>query len=187
MIAKPKLCMLLFLSSEGVFFLLLLLSFVYFRQSPVNPHGATIKALDVGRTSIFTACLLSSSLTVWLATRSLKRGNHGALRLWLLATFALGATFLYGEITEYLAMIDKHVSISRDVFSSAFFTVTGLHGIHVTAGLLALLILLVLAQGGDFKDGRGAVGVDTVSIYWHFVDGVWAVLFSTVYLWALFS
>lgn len=177
--------MLLFLSSEGVFFLLLLLSFVYYRQSPVNPHGATIKILEVGRTSFFTACLLSSSLTVWLATRSLKRRNRGALRLWLLATVVLGAAFLYGEITEYLSMIDNRVSISRDVFSSAFYTVTGLHGIHVAMGLLALLILLILAQAGEFRDGRGAVAVDTVSIYWHFVDGVWVVLFSTIYLWTL--
>ena len=187
MIAKQKLCMLLFLSSEAVFFLLLLLSFVYFRQSPLNPHGATVKVVDTARTSIFTVCLLSSSLTVWLATRSVKRGNQRALRMWLLLTIVLGAVFLYGEITEYLHLVDLHVTISRDVFSSAFYTVTGLHGLHVAVGLVSLLILLLLAQSGDFRDGHGVVAVDTVSLYWHFVDGVWVLLFSTIYIWSALS
>ena len=83
--------------------------------------------------------------------------------------------------------IYHRTSDDRWVGSAYVYTTTGLHGLHVSAGLLSLLILLLLAQSGQFKHGRGAIAVDTISLYWHFVDGVWIVLFSTIYLWSLFG
>jgi heme/copper-type cytochrome/quinol oxidase subunit 3 len=188
MIARQKLGMGLFLSSESIFFLLLIFSYAYYRASPANLADATPKSsLDVARTTIFTVCLLSSSLTMWLSSRALRKGNHGRLRLWLLATIGLGAAFLLGQGKEYSDLIAKQITISRDVFGSAFFTLTGFHGFHVFVGLLALLTLLGLAQGGDFRDGKGAVAFETISWYWHFVDAVWVVIFSVVYLWTAWS
>jgi heme/copper-type cytochrome/quinol oxidase subunit 3 len=188
MIARQKLGMGLFLSSESLFFFLLILSYVYYRASPANVAGVAPKSsLDVGRTAIFTVCLLSSSLTMWLAGRSLRQGNHGRLRLWLLATIGLGTAFLIGQGKEYSDLFAKQITISRDVFSSAFFTLTGFHGFHVFVGLLALLILFGLAQGGDFRDGKGLIAFETISWYWHFVDAVWVVIFSVVYLWTALS
>ncbi|HVA88860.1 MAG TPA: cytochrome c oxidase subunit 3 [Chloroflexota bacterium] len=185
MIARPKLAMGLFLSSESVFFLLLILSFVFYRASPTNLPGATpASSLDARHTGIFTACLLASSVTVWLAGFNLKRGRHGWLRVWLLITVVLGAVFLYGQASEYIRLVNKQVLVSKDVFAGAFFTLTGFHGFHVFVGLVVLLIFLGLAQGGDFKDKKGAVAFDTMSWYWHFVDAVWVVIFSVVYLWA---
>jgi heme/copper-type cytochrome/quinol oxidase subunit 3 len=105
----------------------------------------------------------------------------------LLATIVLGAVFLFGQGKEYLRLIDQHVTISRDVFSSAFFTLTGFHGFHVFVGLVVLLIMLGLAQAGDFRGGAHLDAVDTASWYWHFVDAVWVVIFSVVYLWTLFQ
>ena len=182
--ARPKIAMLLFLSSESVFFLVLILSYVYFHASQANVPGATPAAsLDFARTGIFTACLLASSLTVWLAVRAIRRGSRGALRFWLAVTIVLGAVFLVGQGKEYLRLIDKQVTVSRDVFSGSFYTLTGFHGLHVFVGLMALLIALALAQAGEFTPGDRADAVDVLSWYWHFVDGVWVLIFSIVYLW----
>lgn len=181
---RSEVAMLLFLASESVFFVMLILAYVYFRHSPANPAGAGPGVLDVPHTAAFTACLLASSLTVWLAGRSLKRDRQWATQLWLAATVVLGAIFLVGQGTEYLGLIDKHVTIDRDVFGTAFFTLTGFHSFHVFAGLVALVVVLGLAIAGDFSPDRRSA-VSAVSLYWHFVDAVWVVIFSVVYLWSL--
>ena len=105
----------------------------------------------------------------------------------MLATVVLGAAFLVGQGKEYSDLFAKQITVSRDVFSGAFFTLTGFHGFHVFLGLLALLTLFGLAQAGDFRGGKGAVAFETVSWYWHFVDAVWVVIFSVVYIWTALS
>jgi len=178
---RGEVAMLLFLASESVFFVMLILAYVYFRRSPANPAGAGPGILDVPRTAAFIACLLASSLTIWLAGRSLRQDRQRATQLWLAATVALLMIFMVRQGTEYLGLIDKHVTIDRDVFGTAFFTLTGFHGFHIFAGLVALVVVLELAMAGDFSpDHRSAVSA--VSLYWHFVDIVWMVIFSVVYL-----
>jgi heme/copper-type cytochrome/quinol oxidase subunit 3 len=102
---------------------------------------------------------------------------------WLLATMALGAAFLAGQGAEYVSLIREDVTISRDLFGTTFFTLTGFHGLHVLIGL----ILLGTLFGLELK--RRVTGfsqaVEGVSIYWHFVDGVWMIIFPVVYLWVL--
>jgi heme/copper-type cytochrome/quinol oxidase subunit 3 len=105
------------------------------------------------------------------------------LKVWILATIILGATFIYGQGLEWKGLIDKNITISRNVFGTTFFTLTGFHGFHVCAGLIMLTLLLGLSLAGDFK-GPKSDAVECISIYWHFVDGVWIVVFSVIYLWA---
>ncbi len=187
MLARPKVGMLLFLVTEVVFFAMLILAFIYYRNSPANTGGPTpYNALDVGRTAIFTASLLSSSLTIWLSVSAFKKGHERRGSFWLAATIVLGAVFLYGQGSEYLTLFgEQNVATGSDVFTSSFFALTGFHGAHVTGGLVLLCIALFLALRGAFAGGSRVVAIETISYFWHFVDAVWVVIFPTVYLWAL--
>ncbi len=169
-----------FLFAEANFFLILILAYVYFHVQPIN--GPTARtSLDPARTAIYTVFLLASSVTLWLAGRSLK--GSGA-RIWLLVTIVFGAVFLVGQGTEYARLLGQNVSISSNVFGSSFFTLTGFHGLHVLSGLIALTILFGFAVAGG-PQGLRPAAFETISLYWHFVDAVWIVIFSVVYLWAL--
>lgn len=184
---KYKLGMGLFIASEAVFFLVLILAFVFYRDSPAVRSGPNVfNSLDVGHVAIFTACLYSSSITIHLAGRSHKRGKNAAWQLWLLLTIGLGATFLYGESTEYMDMTSRlGLTPHRDLFGSTFFALTGFHGFHVLVGLTLLAILFGLGMGGNLRGGRHPAAVQSISLYWHFVDAVWVVIFPMVYLWSL--
>jgi heme/copper-type cytochrome/quinol oxidase subunit 3 len=183
MIEKSKLGMFCFLASEALFFATLIMAYVYYRGSAADGPSAA-NSLEPATAGIYTALLLSSSLTMWRAEKSVERQRHGWLRLWLLATVVLGAAFLVGQGREYLRLIAQNVTIDRNLFGTTFFTLTGFHGLHVFSGLVALLVLFGLALAGDFKGPR-AVGLEAVGWYWHFVDLVWIVIFGIVYLWPL--
>ncbi|MGI8587977.1 MAG: cytochrome c oxidase subunit 3 [Chloroflexia bacterium] len=181
---RNRLGMSLFLLSEAVFFAVLILSYIYFRDSPANADGPTAaNSLNPLVSAIYTACLIASSGTIWLADRALDRGEDGRLRLWLLATVALGGVFLFGQGQEYIRLLNAQVTVSRDLFGTTFFTLTGFHGFHVFCGLVALLILFGLALAGAFKGKRASPAVTAISLYWHFVDVVWIVLFTIIYIW----
>jgi heme/copper-type cytochrome/quinol oxidase subunit 3 len=161
------------------FFGALIVAFLEYRtRSPgPGPHD-----LDVPRTLIFSLFLFASSGTVYLAERRLARDDQrGFLVLWI-GSIALGGIFLVGQLTEYARLYADGITISTNLFTSSFFTLTGFHGLHVMVGLIALASIGLLARAGDFRHGRRRVAVDTVSIYWHFVDGIWVVIFSLVYL-----
>ena len=185
--SRARLGVLLLIGSDAVFFAMLILAFVFYRSAPANSGGPTpFHSLDVAKTGIYSVCLYVSSLTVWLAERGLRKGSNRLWQGWLLITIILGATFLYGQFSEYSKMVkNDNVVPSSDVFASTFFTLTGFHGLHVFVGLILLLIVLGLAMGGVFRNGARASAVETVSYYWHFVDGVWVIIFPTVYLWSL--
>jgi heme/copper-type cytochrome/quinol oxidase subunit 3 len=176
-----RLGMLLFIASEGVFFLLLIIAFVIYHEDAGNGPEAAAN-LDLVPTAIFTAMLMASSVTVWLAGRCRKRDRHRSCLGWIAATFTLGAVFLVGQGREYARLIHENVTISRDLFGTTFFTVTGFHGLHVFIGLVLLLVLLVSGLAWRGREPRTAM-VETVSLYWHFVDAVWMVVFPVVYLW----
>ncbi len=173
--------MVLFIFSESIFFLLLVMAYAFFHAS--GGEGPTAAGtLDVLRSSLFTAALLASSLTIWRAGVNLKRGRRRRFGAWLSVTIALGAVFLAGQGAEYLGLLREHVTISRNLFGATFFTLTGFHGFHVLVGLIVLAILLWITVSA--RDGEpDPLAVDAASMYWHFVDGVWVVVFSVVYLW----
>jgi heme/copper-type cytochrome/quinol oxidase subunit 3 len=179
---KIRLAMLLFVASEAVFFILLIIAYVVYHATSASAADPS-RYLDIPKTAVFTACLISSSFTMWLAGIRFRTGRHGPALAWLLATIALGATFLTGQGSEYVSLIRKDVTISRDLFGSTFFTLTGFHGLHVFIGLVMLGTLFSL----ELKRGVAAPpeAVEGVSIYWHFVDVVWMIIFPVVYLWVL--
>ncbi len=182
MIDKNKLAMLLFIASETIFFALLILAYVaYHRTAGSGPTAAS--ALDPVKTGIFSLFLLSSSFTMHRATASARTGRGGRQRGWLAATIALGGVFLVGQGLEYASLIRRDVTISRDLFGTTFFTLTGFHGLHVFLGLVMLAILLGLGVAHPGEEPR-ATAVEAIAVYWHFVDAVWVVIFSVVYLWA---
>jgi heme/copper-type cytochrome/quinol oxidase subunit 3 len=180
--ANNKMLVGFFVASESIFFIMLILAYVNFHGT-VTDGPTAVNSLDPLRTGIFSVFLLASSFTVWLAGRSMAARNHFMLKIWLLVTIVLGALFIYGQASEWLGLIHKNITISRNVFGTTFFTLTGFHGFHVCVGLIMLTILLGLSMVGDFK-GPKSDGVECISIYWHFVDGVWIVVYSVIYLWA---
>jgi heme/copper-type cytochrome/quinol oxidase subunit 3 len=181
MMDKNKLAMILFIASESIFFLMLAAAFVYFHTGPEpGPNAADV--LSPLKTGFYSVCLFSSSYTVWRAGRT-RQSNRRSSALWLGLTMALGATFLVGQGREYSDLIHQNVTISRDLFGTTFFTLTGFHGLHVTLGLVMLAILLALTLLGRQEEPR-ADAMEVISLYWHFVDAVWVLIFSIVYIWA---
>jgi len=180
--SNNKMIISFFIASESIFFLMLILAYANFHGSATEGPTAA-NSLNPIKTGIFSMFLIASSFTVWLAGKSLKNKNHYMLRVWISITIILGAIFIYGQGLEWVGLIKENITISTNVFSTTFFTLTGFHGFHVCVGLIMLLILLGLAIAGDFK-GPDSDAVESVSLYWHFVDGVWIVVFSVIYLWA---
>jgi heme/copper-type cytochrome/quinol oxidase subunit 3 len=179
---KNRLAMLLFVASEAFFFIPLIVAYVVYHAT--SPSAADpSRYLDIPRTAVFTACLILSSFTMRQAGIHFRTGRRRPALAWVLATLALGITFLTGQGSEYVSLIREDVTISRDLFGTTFFTLTGFHGLHVLIGL----ILLGTLFGLQLK--RGVTGpsqaVESVSIYWHFVDAVWMIIFPVVYLWVL--
>ncbi len=174
---KNKVGMALFLASEAVFFILLILAYLYL-HGRVGQGPSAASSLDPRTTFIYTLFLLASSLTIWLASRGRARW------LWLLVTIVLGVIFLAGQALEWERLISNHTTVSTNLFGTTFFTLTGFHGLHVTLGLIALFILLVLNLGGRLRRRRSRA-LETVSLYWHFVDAVWIVIFAVVYVTAV--
>jgi cytochrome c oxidase subunit I len=176
-IDKNRVAMLAFIASESVFFVMLIFAYLYYQ---IQTESAPLAAanLDPLKTGMFTLCLLASSGTFWWAERNLKKS--GAYRFWLVMTILLGGIFMFGQGREYLHLFDKGVSVNSSLFATTFFTLTGFHGLHVCVGLIGLMVLLYLALIGDAK--TSAKAVKSIGLYWHFVDIVWIVVFSVVYL-----
>ncbi len=178
---KARFGVLLFIASEAIFFALLMAAYVYYTGS--SPHGPNAhQVLDPVKTGFFTACLLSSSITVWLAERALRLEKRG-LPFWLAVTIVLGIVFLYGEVKEYLKLLHENVTVSRDLFGSTYYTLTGFHALHVICGLSLLGVALSFALRGK-RGPKQRVAIECISYYWHFVDAVWVGVFSIVYLWS---
>lgn len=138
---------------------------------------------DVLKTPIFyTICLLSSSLTIHVAVRALRMGNIRSFRRWWFLTIALGAAFLFGTGSEWHRLIyTDGLTISTNLFGTTYYSLVGLHGSHVIVGLLCLSTVMTLALLGKVKPEH-AYRVDVLSLYWHFVDAVWVVVFTVVYV-----
>jgi len=176
-----KLGMWAFLSSEALFFGALITNYLLFKGRDlqgIHPR----ELLNIPFTSISSFVLLMSSLTMVLAHAALTRDDQRATRGWLLATAALGATFVGGQVYEFTNFYREGMTLSTNPASSSFFVLTGFHGAHVTVGVLLLLSLVgwSFRQGGlTFDHG---LNLELVGLYWHFVDIVWIVIFTVVYL-----
>ncbi len=176
-----------FLASEVLFFSVLIANFlVLSKQDPVGTfHNVATgrELLNIPLTALNTFILLTSSFTVVLAFEAIQRGQQWRSRAALLATLILGATFIGIQAYEYFVLIVHEGLNMSSLFGASFFTLTGFHGAHVIGGLVWLTILLFKAFGvmGGFSAGNN-MGIEVFGLYWHFVDIVWLLLFSLVYL-----
>ena len=173
--------MLAFLLSEAAFFGTLIVTYIsYIGKDRVGPTPR--EALSLGLVIGTTICLLTSSVTVHFAERALRHGAEGGFRLWWSLTILLGLLFLAGTGYEWYDLITKHhLTISRNLFGTTFYTLVGFHGLHVTGGIIMMLVMLGLSLAGRVT-AANPTGPEVVSWYWHFVDGVWVVVFTVVYL-----
>jgi cytochrome c oxidase subunit 3 len=168
----------LIIAESAIFTIFVVAYLFYLGKSITGPTPSEVLETPI----LYTICLLSSSLTIHLAAKSLER-NYIRLFLgfWLL-TIALGGLFLYGTAQEWHRLIYEHgLTISTNLFGTTYYSLVGLHGFHVTAGLIMLVIVALLGLSGRVgvkQSGRVAV----LSMYWHFVDAVWVVVFTVVYV-----
>lgn len=181
LMSKTKVGLLAFLASEAAFFATLIVAYLrYMGQDIGGPTPS--EALHLGIVLVNTAFLLSSSLTVYLAERSLGRERFGRCAALLLVTLALGLLFLAGTAWEWRDLVvNEGLTPWRNLFGSRFFTLIGFHALHVTAGVIALGISAGLVLRRRMRTGDSN-GVELVSWYWHFVDVVWVLIFTIVYL-----
>ena len=173
--------MIFFITSEALIFANLIAAYLYLeirKGSWTLPSG---NHLDVAYPAFNTIILLSSSIPAILARRGIAKGNRRQLVLGLLGAIILGSIFLGGQIYEYTNLFAENFTPQYQTFGSAFFTLTGFHGLHVTVGIIFLLIVFIRCLRGDFTPRR-YFGVEAAEMYWHFVDLVWIFVFSTVYL-----
>src|SRR4051812_794699 len=189
-----------FIGSECMLFASLISTYLIYKgRSVVGPYPheacappicatALKPILNIPVTSFSTFVLLMSSLAMVLALAAVENkgkpgydGVLGSSKLWLVATILMGITFLGCQAYEFTSFVHEGLTIKTNLFGSSFFTLTGFHGAHVTAGVLWLCTLLAI----DYKRGLGpsdALNVDLAALYWHFVDVVWIAIFTLVYL-----
>jgi cytochrome c oxidase subunit 3/cytochrome o ubiquinol oxidase subunit 3 len=168
----------LIIAEAAIFTILIVAYLFYVGKSLTGPTPREVLEIPV----FFTICLLSSSITVHLSQRLLERGNRKAfVYLWFL-TVVLGGLFLFGTAQEWHRLIYEHgLTISTNLFGTTYYSLVGLHAFHVTAGLIMFLIVLIFALAGRVdREQSGRVAV--LSLYWHFVDAVWIVVFTVVYI-----
>ena len=183
-ISNPKLAMWTYLASDCLLFGGLISTYLLYRNRPGNIpglSGSNLRAselFNIPFTSMTSFILLMSSLTMVLAVNSAIRKDAERVRLWLIATSVLGAMFLGGQIYEFTEFVREGLGFTSNVSASAFFTLTGLHGAHVAVGVLMLLSASVYSVRRQLN----AEAVETLGLYWHFVDIVWVVIFAIVYL-----
>ncbi len=177
---NTKLGMWVFLSSECLFFGGFISAYLLYKGRIVS--GPTPQDVyNIPFTSVTSFILLMSSLTMVLALASIQRGDHRRFRIWLFATALFGAVFIGGQIYEFTEFYREGLSLSENVFGSSFFVLTGLHGAHVTAGIIWLLTLWGMSMQNKLHV-QDSERVEIAGLYWHFVDVVWIVIFTVVYL-----
>lgn len=144
-------------------------------------EGSVEPLWDIPFTSLSSFILLMSSLCMVLAHKATEEGDYKNQRIWLAATAILGSTFIGGQIYEFTTFFSEGLTFDGSIFGSAFYTLTGFHGVHVTGGIIMLMSLLFLSLRGKLQSDR-AETVELVGLYWHFVDVVWVLIFTIVYL-----
>ena len=179
---NTKMAMWAFLGSECLFFGSLITTYLLYRGKVLPDSGPTPHEIyDIPYTSVSSFVLLMSSLTMVLALAGVQRGDVRTMRIWLLATALLGMTFIGGQIFEFTDFVNEGLTLGSSPAGSAFFVLTGFHGAHVSVGILMLLSLVGMSMSDKLQPGA-ARKVELIGLYWHFVDIVWVVIFTVVYL-----
>ena len=177
--SRGRVGMFTLIAAEAAIFTIFVVAYIFYIGKSLS--GPIPK--DVLELPIFnTVCLLSSSLTIHLAVRALRSGKVGAFGLWWFITMALGAIFLIGTGREWQRMIfEKGLTISTNLFGTTYYSLVGLHAFHVTVGLIGIVLAMIFTLLGKLKPEHSE-RVDVFSMYWHFVDAVWVVVFTVVYV-----
>jgi heme/copper-type cytochrome/quinol oxidase subunit 3 len=184
-ISNEKLAMWVYLASDCLLFGGMISTYLIYKNRPAEIAGLAgsdkipSEFFDIPFTSMTSFILLMSSLTMVLSVNAIIRGDLKRMRLWLVATAVLGGLFLGGQAYEFtIFVVNDGLGFTTNVASSAFFALTGLHGAHVLIGVIMLLSVVALS----FRRQMHAEAVEVVGLYWHFVDIVWVLIFTVVYL-----
>jgi cytochrome c oxidase subunit 3/cytochrome o ubiquinol oxidase subunit 3 len=177
--SRGRVGMFCLIAGEAAIFTIFVVAYIfYIGKSLSGPMPRQVLEIPI----ITTICLLSSSLTIHFAVRALQRGNIGSFKIFWFITLALGAIFLIGTAREWHHLIyEKGLTISTNLFGTTYYSLVGLHAFHVSAGLVGLLLVMLLSLAGKVHQ-ENAEPVDVFSLYWHFVDVVWVVVFTVVYV-----
>ena len=165
--------------TESAMFTIFVVAYLFYVGKSLNgPYPADVLETPI----VSTICLLASSLTIVLAERAFKRESLGGFRLWWAITILLAAIFLTSTAVEWKRLIvDHHLTISTNLFGTTFYSLVGLHASHVIVGLTLLILVLVLSLKRSIRPADGE-RIEMISWYWHFVDAVWVVVFTVVYV-----
>jgi cytochrome c oxidase subunit 3 len=176
--SRGRVGMLSLIIGESAIFTIFVVAYVYYIGR--SGFGPTPQILDI---PIFnTVCLLSSSLTIWLAEHAIERGRMRAFAAWWALTMLLGIVFLIGTAQEWNRLIVyEGLTIRTNLFGTTFYSLVGLHATHVVVGLIMLSLVMIFTMLGRV-DERHAERIQVLSLYWHFVDAVWVVVFTVVYI-----
>ena len=174
--------LLTFLASESLMFGGFFVSYLVYRGGAANwpPEGTEVELLVP---AINTFILVSSSFVIHLGDTAIKKNNLNGMRLWYAVTALMGATFLGGQVYEYLTL---GYGLTTNIFSNCFYLMTGFHGLHVFVGLLLILGVLWRSRRSGHYSATKHTGIEMAEIYWHFVDIIWIVLFSLLYILTMF-
>jgi heme/copper-type cytochrome/quinol oxidase subunit 3 len=176
-----KLLMWTFLGSECLFFGSLISTYLAYRNKSLAGLTPADHLFDIPFTSVSTFVLLVSSLAMVLALAAIQRGDRIGCMIWLAATALLGTLFLGGQYFEFTTFFREGVWLDTNLFGTTFFVLTGFHGTHVTIGVIWLLSLFVQVWRGELRQEH-SLSVEIAGLYWHFVDVVWIVIFTVIYL-----
>ncbi|MBW4507028.1 MAG: heme-copper oxidase subunit III [Scytonematopsis contorta HA4267-MV1] len=168
-----------FLLSESVIFLSFFAGYIVYKTSNSNWLPPGVEGLEIREPAINTIVLVSSSFVIYFAERFLHRDNLWGFRLFWVLTMAMGSYFLYGQAVEWNSL---NFGFTSGTFGGIFYLLTGFHGLHVFTGVLLQLIMLIRSFiPGNYNSSR--FGVDATSLFWHFVDVIWIILFILIYIW----
>jgi heme/copper-type cytochrome/quinol oxidase subunit 3 len=179
-VSNEKMGMWAFIGSEVLFFGAFISSYlIYLTRTGDGPGPAEI--FDIPFTSVSTFILLMSSLGMVLALAAIQRGDMRQFRTWTLATFLMGAVFLSGQVYEFTFFVEEGMGLTTSAFSSSFYVLTGFHGVHVLIGVIMLGAMWAASFTGHLTT-KHAPAVENIGLYWHFVDVIWILIFTVVYL-----
>ncbi len=177
--SNEKLGMWVFLGSECLLFGGLISTYLLYRSKSTGVKPKDV--FDIPFTSVSSFVLLMSSLTMVLALSAFQRRDQRLGRLWLTTTAILGAMFVGGQVYEFRGFYKEGLGFTTNLFSSSFYVLTGFHGVHVTVGVIMLLSLVMMSRRGTLTPDKVET-VEIIGLYWHFVDIVWILIFTIVYL-----
>lgn len=172
-----------FIGSESMFFAALITTYLIYK--PVNVQQSNYQDpkefLGIGLTSLLAAILLASSLTMVLSLAAVRRNDQRLFRVWILATVVLGLCFIGGQAYEFTHLYHEGAKLNSSLFGTTFFVLTGFHGTHVFLGVVWLLSVFLRSRRHPYS-GHDYIDVEIAGLYWHFVDLVWVVIFTLIYL-----